>query len=418
MRLITKTLLYYLLACFPLLALAGYFSYRLILMELNEGVDEALLKAKIHIEKTAKLVAEPLKVNLNELDQLTLAAPDKKETFFADTVIFDSLENENVKYRVITGYFLSKGQNYRVQLVKETIEEEELLECLLTTFLIIGAFLLFVFFMLSWFLSKTLWRPFYRSLEKLNQFELNNQLAQNFDAADTAEFHQLNTALNKVTAKMHEDFSQQKEFTENASHEMQTPLAIIKANVSLLIQSPNLMSDEMQLVQTIDDTAKKLSALNRALLTLTKIENRQFTGLHAVDLRSALDDSLLHFNDFIVAKNIEVKIASPTPLQVKINKDLMIILVNNLIQNAIKHNFSGGCIDVLILNNTLTVTNSGPENSLTETEVFVRFKKHTNSKDSLGLGLAIVKSICKVYNVQINYAYALKMHRFELKFKI
>ena len=290
------------------------------------------------------------------------------------------------------------------------------MEGLLSAFGILVSFLVCAFFIVNWLLSKTLWKPFYKTLAELNNYDIKRHEHYRFEATTTNEFNQLNVALNKMTEKIYSDFLQQKEFTENASHEMQTPLAVVKANISLLMQSPNLKEDEMNQLQTVENTIKKLSTLNKTLLLLTKIENNQFQENSIVNLKETIAKVLGNYSDLIGAKQIQLEINLESDLKIKANPLLADILVSNLFQNAIRHNHEGGRIIVSIIGNTMQILNSGEPLTIDKEDLFTRFKKNDASKDSLGLGLSIVKSITDTYNYKIIYNYENSLHNFIISF--
>ena len=259
-----------------------------------------------------------------------------------------------------------------------------------------------------------LWKPFYNTLTKLNAYDIKNHEHLAFSKENILEFQQLNNALTKMTDKIYLDYLQQKEFTENASHEMQTPLAIIKANLTLLMQSSNLSESEMNHLQTIENTTKKMASLNKALILLSKIENNQFKENEAVNLISIINKTVANYIDLIEIKNIQLKLNLQNDLQITINPTLAEILLSNLVQNAIKHNVNRGVITIELIQNKLIISNSGEALTINPTELFTRFKKDDASKDSLGLGLAIVKSICNICHLKIDYSYSNNLHTFSL----
>lgn len=419
MKLISKTIFYYLLISFPLLFIAGLFSYFLIRSEVRVGTDESLLKDQIHSEQLINSFKEPRVVYLS-LDSLSYILPTN-ETLLSHTytnkLIYDKLEQEELNFRTLTSYYTSNNQTYQIVVSKATMEEDELMEGLFSAFAVIIVFLLLGFFLVNFILSKTLWKPFYKTLTTLNQYDVKYHTATHFAEESVKEFNQLNSALNKMTDKIYEDFIQQKEFTENASHEMQTPLAVVKANISLLMQSPNLKEEEMNQLQSIENTIKKLSALNKALILLSKIENNQFNENTSVNLKEKIEAAIENYQDLIQTKNIKIDIRLDNDLIIQINPTLADVLITNLLQNAIRHNYDGGIITISIHNHKLSISNSGEPLSISENELFVRFKKNDASKDSLGLGLSIIKSITSLYNIDLQYSYLYKMHTFALNFK-
>ncbi len=418
MKLITKTIFYYLLISLPLLIIAGICGYYLINKELRDGTDEALWKEKINAEKQVQSLSETKTIYLS-YDSLSTIIPvsfSNTGYFFSDTVIYDRYEEENLNYRVLKQYYTSNNQNYLITVAKPTLEDDELKEGLLSAFVLIIGFLLAAFFIVNWLLSKTLWKPFYKTIYQLNTYDIKNHTLTNFESSSTKEFQQLNETINQMTEKINHDFIQQKEFTENASHEMQTPLAIIKANISLLLQSPNIKEAEMNQLQAIDNTTKKLAALNKALLLLSKIENQQFKDDTQINLAHTINKVLVNYEAVIESKNITFHKEMDELTVLTCNQSLLDILITNLIQNAIRHNRENGDIIISTQLDSLTIANTGAPLAINESDLFIRFKKNENSHESLGLGLSIVQSIAKLYHYNINYSYINNLHTFTLNF--
>jgi len=418
MRLISKTIIYYSLVSIPLLLLAGYFSYYQIDNALADETDESLLKESNQAEQLIVDIDNDQIIYLN-YDSLSFIIPGVKESHllsYSDTSIFDIDEKEVVNYRVYKNTIKKNDKNYLIVIQKSTLDKEDLQESLFLVFALIICFLVSSFFIVNWILTKTLWKPFYKTLFKLNTFDIKNNYNISFDLSTTFEFNQLNLELNKMVEKLEFEFLQQKEFTENASHEMQTPLAIIKTNVSSLMQSNRLNILEISQLQSIENTIKKLSSLNKTLLLLTKIENNQFKENKVINVNDIILNSLEQQADFIKLKNIKIHYDSEPDLLVNMNPMLADVLISNLIRNAIRHNFENGDINISFNENTLIVSNSGELITINQNEMFLRFKKNDSSKDSLGLGLSIVKSILDLYNFTISYSYINSMHIFSVEF--
>ncbi len=418
MRLISKTIFYYLIISIPLLLLAGLFSYYHIGNTLAEETDESLFKESSQAEKLIVDFGNDQIIYLN-YDSLSFIKPGVNDSHlhsYSDTSIFDTEEEEFVNYRVYKNTIKKKDKNYLIVIQKSTLDKEDLQKSLFIVFALIICFLVSAFFIVNWVLSKTLWKPFYKTLFKLNAFDIKKNHNITFDLSNTFEFNQLNVELNKMVEKLQIDFLQQKEFTENASHEMQTPLAIIKTNVSALMQSENLNVLEINQLQAIENTVKKLSSLNKTLLLLTKIENNQFTENKVINMGYIIFISLEQQADFIKLKKITVHTELTPNLLVNMNPMLADVLISNLIRNAIRHNFDEGIINISCNEKGIFISNSGEPITINQNEMFVRFKKNDSSKDSLGLGLSIVNSILDLYNFKITYSYINSMHVFEISF--
>ena len=330
--------------------------------------------------------------------------------------MYDRYEEENLNYRLLKQYHVSNNQNYLITIAKPTLEEDELKEGLLSAFILMIGFLLVAFFIVNWLLSKTLWKPFYKTIDQLNTYDIKKHSITNFESSSTKEFQQLNETINQMTEKINRDFVQQKEFTENASHEMQTPLAVIKANISLLLQSDNIKEVEMSQLQAIDNTTKKLTSLNKALLLLSKIENQQFKDDTSVNLKETLLKIIDNYEVLIESKSITLQKQVIETIILNCNQSLLEILITNLIQNAIRHNTSNGDIIITTSVNSLTIANTGEPLTINESELFTRFKKNENSHESVGLGLSIVQSIANLYHFKIEYNYVNHLHTFTIIF--
>lgn len=422
MKLLNKTIFYYLLVSLPLLVIAGCISYYMMRSDVKEGTDESLWMEKINISKKIRTFKEPHNEILSQdgLSSITVVNSKDKGYAFSDTLIFEPDEEdgagEYVNYRLLKAYFEHNGTNYLITLDKPTLEEESLVEGLITTLLVVFAFLMLAFFVVSWLLSKILWKPFYKTVDALENYDLKNAASLNLNATDTEEFSKLNDALSKMTDKIYNDYLHQKEFTENAAHEMQTPLAVIKARLDLLIQSPHLKEEEMNQLQAIISSVSKLGALNKALLLLAKIENDQFKDVSAISIPKTIEKVLGNYEDQIDSKNITLKKQFNADCTVIMNGVLCDVLVSNLVQNAIRHNIEGGEIEIELTHNSLFISNTGNALNIKPEELFIRFKKNDASKESLGLGLSIVKGITDLYGININYAFSEGKHRFTLVF--
>lgn len=418
MKLINKAILQYLLVSVPLIICAIIISFVLIRKELRDGADETLLDEKIK----AELILPRLKTRETVYLSADSIARIESVTFHADTIIYQDTaifnlhENELIAARQLKAFVNTNGQTHLISLYKSQLEEDELLEAITITIGLIFLFLMIAFLTVTLLLSEKNWKSFYSTLGQLKQYDLSKPETIQLDKSKIKEFEELNAVLSSLLAKLHKDFRNQKEFTENASHELQTPLAIIKANINLLIQSSNLGEDDMEQIQAIENTVQRISSLNKTLLLLSKIENQQFIEKTDVDITNIIENLLSRFAHQLNAKHLEVYKQLSESTIVEINKELAEILISNLIQNAIKHNVKGGEIHIKCGVNFMEISNSGLQQPLAEHLLFRRFYKGSISSDSNGLGLAIVKSIVDISNITIQYYFTAEKHTFQLLF--
>jgi signal transduction histidine kinase len=252
-------------------------------------------------------------------------------------------------------------------------------------------------------------------LEQLKKYKIDDSPIT-FDSASIKEFSELNNVLTVMTEKIHADYINQKQFIENASHEIQTPLAVIKSKIELLIQSATISESDMQIIQSVYNASNKLSALNKALLLLSKIENYQFKDVEEIQFKTLIEKTLGHFEDIISLKNISIKKNYQSLPSHKMNPILTDILISNLFQNAIRHNINGGSITVQLEERSIIISNTSASSITNTDELFQRFKKNEASAESIGLGLAIVKEICDTNAIQIIYDCKESIHTIKLRF--
>lgn len=418
MKLLAKTSWYYLLFSIPVLMGAGFICYYLITSEVRNSNNELLLKRKSEIEKLLlrnDSVSLQMIVQSNEAIIYPVKATVTADVF-TDTLIFDVQENEMAPHRMLSTYIKTGNTTWLVHVWRSTLEFEELFEGIITALLIILVFLFIIFFTINWWISHTLWKPFYKTLEAIQNFNPGNDTLPSLQKASVKEFIDLNNAASSMMEKMSSDFKNQKQFTENAAHEMQTPLAVIKAKIDLLIQSEKLGISETDLIADIDNATSRLSRLNKALLLLSKIENRQFIEKEKIMISKMIDDSLIFFSDHISAKQINITKSYFSKGTIEMNADLCAILINNLLQNAIRHNVEKGSINITLNDNELVIANTGNLSAHADEFIFRRFQKNSTSNDSIGLGLAIAKEIANSASLKLNYRYSNNLHCFSLKF--
>ncbi|MEN9440455.1 MAG: hypothetical protein RLZ33_531 [Bacteroidota bacterium] len=416
MKLLQKTTLYYLIISIPLIGFATLLSYFVIKAELKNGSKEILYTNFYNAKKIIRSFDFPQSIVLSSdgYSKIKLVNTSLEKSLLKDTLIYDPIEKEQVEYTILRGFYRYNKHNYQIDIFESNIEEEELLEGLWAGFGILLLFLGIGFLVVNWIISKTLWKPFYSTIQQLSNYQIQEHKQFQLNSATTLEFEQLNTALNAMTNKLYSDFIQHKEFAENASHEMQTPLAIIKANLSVLMQAQNLTETEMNAIESIENTVKKMSSLNRTLLLLTKIENKQFTDQKSINLADLIKHQLANYSEQIDAKDITLHIDFQNSIYREMNPTLADILVSNLIHNAIRHNVIGGQLSIVSDANGFSISNTGDRLPFPSTEMFFRFRKSNVSSESIGLGLSLVKSIAETYNMNIHYAFSEQVHTFKL----
>ncbi len=339
---------------------------------------------------------------------------DSVKRKFSNIRLHNGHHHDHVAYREISFPININGKLYRASVTKSEEEMEDLSELIAIITIGIIILLLLILFITNRVLLRRLWLPFYNTLDSIKEFNLTNKKNVAIEKTKIEEFDNLNIAVNSMQIRILKDYETMKNFADNASHEMQTPLAILNSKLDLMIQEPNLNESQTKQLQSMYDAMSRLTKLNQSLLLLTKIENNQFNKAAPLRLDILINEKLSQLEDLIAAKHLHLH----TDLkETTVNMDdyLADILLNNLLGNAIRHNNDNGSINISLNNNELKISNSGASFSLDDNNIFDRFKKGQNS-EGIGLGLAIVKQICDNYGFSISYSYEANEHNFLIQF--
>jgi signal transduction histidine kinase len=261
-----------------------------------------------------------------------------------------------------------------------------------------------------------LWDPFYHTLSQLSSYSISKKKSIQFKNTDINEFHELNTGVQRLLNRVEKDYNRLKQFTENASHEIQTPLSVIQNQIELLIQDKNLSEAQRKRLGEINKMGGRLSRLNSALLLLTKIENQQFSQQRQVNVTELLQELLAQYRELANAKDVTMSVELEPEVSLKVNPDLVEMLFRNLLSNAVKHNYKGGLINLRLTNKRLTIINTGAEPEQELSKLFNRFQKGSDDSESLGLGLSIVQTVATSSNYEIDYQFADKEHQIIISF--
>jgi signal transduction histidine kinase len=265
--------------------------------------------------------------------------------------------------------------------------------------------------------SRLVWGDFYDTVGKISSYDLNSHEDFALQDSDVREFTDLNRVLKTMTERIKNDYLNLKEYTENASHEIQTPLAIIHSKLELLLQSGEMNEKQYKALADAYEASIRLSKYNSTLILLAKIENKQFPESRMVKPEAIINNLLDNLEDLIRDKRIEVTRHMQPDVSVLMNPQLAEMLIVNLVKNAVRHNVKGGKLIVEVNENFLQIANTGPEMPVDENLLFKRFYKSSSSPESLGLGLAIVQKICTLYGFEVGYRFVDGLHTLKVSFK-
>lgn len=390
-------------------AICYYFLIQSVLItQLDKDLKVEELEIKDFIKENNRL-PDPTNYK-DEQEEFIPSGNQKADRRYTSVDIFNKEHHEDVSYRQLQFPVLIAANQYKILIRKSQEETDDLIQLIVIITLGILVILLVTLFLINRFLLNKLWKPFNSTLQQIKQFNLSGKEKVQLEQSDINEFTELNDAVRIMTGRVSRDYDEIKSFTENASHEIQTPLAIIKSKLELLSQSENLKEDQMNSIQSVYEATNRLSKLNQSLILLTKIDNQQFRESEEVNISSLINKHLNNYEELIAAKFISIKKNIEDNVKMNMNEALAEILISNLITNAIKHNIDKGIIEITLTNNHLLISNTGLPLKIDPSELFERFKKDKVSSESLGLGLSIVKKICERYSYGIKYIYSDTLH--------
>jgi two-component system, OmpR family, sensor histidine kinase QseC len=404
MKLLIQIFRYQILASLLVLLMGAGLFYISVRYLIDEEVNKELLSSQIKVSWQMRNI-DTLPVYILQLgDSLQLdAVPFPGNTVLRERSLFNRFENEYQPYRQLIFYERVEGQWYRVTISKLLQQRQQLMDAVVMTVTFIVALLLVSLLLLNGWLSERVWRPFYKTLGALDRYQLEQHEALRFPKEKTLEFDQLNQSVNQLTERVATTYQNLKEFTENAAHEIQTPLAVIISKIEGLFQDETLAETQLIALSEISEAATRLSKLNQALLLLTKIENRQFlAGNEPVNFMPIIMRKLRDLEDLIDQREISVS-TELVPTGPVMHPGLAEILVNNLLTNAMRHNVEKGRIAITLVPGKLTVRNTGNAITGNPEQFFERFRKDCTQSASLGLGLALAKTICQVNGLTLTY---------------
>ncbi len=339
----------------------------------------------------------------------------KQDSLFY-TSYYENQDEEYEPYRELNTPILIENKPYTFSARTNLLESEDLITGIAILFIIIFILLLLGLFFINKRLSLFLWKPFYQTLHQIEDFEIDRNNKPVFFDSDIEEFNRLNSSIDKLIEKNVIIYNNQREFVENAAHELQTPIAVFKAKMDTLIQRSDITQGQSEILTLLNNTVSRLNRLNKNLLLLSRIDKNQFDKTEIFSIKELIKNQLVFFMEQAEQKKIEIKINLQNDFTINANIGLTEILVNNLLLNAIQHNIKNGEIFISLSKQKLIVTNTGKADELNKEKLFSRFSKSHSSKQGNGLGLAIVKSIADVNNWTIAYSYSKNLHSFLLQF--
>ena len=420
-KLLNKTLLYYCSFAVVLLVVVTPITYWVMQSLQLEDVNESIaLRKNEFMQRSQWNNLSPEEIEAwNRFNRDIKLLPDTvtapMETI-VEQVFYDTLDVEWEPYHVwYQRVPVAEGEAI-LMVRKDLIEAEDIFTGAATVILSTLVALLIGFLILTRIIAARLWRPFYQSLEVLRGFDISEGQHPELASSRIAEFAELKAVLDGLISHSISRFRKEQEFTQNASHELQTPLAVFRSKLDLLLQNESLTEDQAKLVHELYDAANRLLRINKNLLLLAKMENTAYERTEVIDMAALVRETLPYFEEQAQEKSLTIDQQLYETTTVSGNRGLVEVLVNNLLMNAIRHNRAGGAIQIELTQTSLRISNTGATEALDAEHVFERFAKTSRHAHSAGLGLAISRKIARLHEWELSYQFEEQQHVFLLHF--
>ena len=332
---------------------------------------------------------------------------------YQDTMVYIAEKKETEPARILTTIFRNDaGQYYELSVSTPTIEKQDLRESIF--YLLIGLFVILLVTILIiniWVFYRSM-KPFYVLLHWLGDYRLGQTHKPLYNPTHTSEFQKLNDTVIRFAQHSEEVFQQQKQFIGNASHEIQTPLAVCRNRLEMLMEDETLTEQQLGEIIKTYETLEYVSKLNKSLLLLSKIDNHQYSETSKVCLNDILHSLIPDFEEVYAFKEVSLSLEENARLCADMNEVLATVLMTNLLKNAFVHNVEDGSIRITINRDSICFSNTGTLVALDEKRVFERFYQGNKKEGSTGLGLAIANAVCRQFKLELKYVFKDGMHQF------
>lgn len=420
MKLFNRSLQFISISILLILGIWGLVFYASLLDEIYDSLDDGLENYKMLIIQKAQEDSTVLSKNTFNESNYSIQEITREDAFqtpdkYHDTLIFTENEQDLEPFRVLTTSFELHGKYYRLLVISSMVEEDDLIEDMWQLLIWLFLSLLVCILLVNNLVLRKLWKPFYHALGYLKNFRLENPVRFSPVRTRTKEFNDLQNAVESLTNRTLQTYQQQKQFTENASHELQTPIAIAINKLELLLEKDSFQEEDYTQISKVLESLEGIKRLNQSLLLLTRIENGQYLNNCPTAMLDITQKCIRDFEDLWQYKNLKVELQSNGNPVLNMDPALAQILVSNLLKNAILHTLPGGQISISVEPDKISIRNPGSKQALDAEKIFSRFYKASAQKSGTGLGLAIVKAISHLYRFTVQYHFD-GMHVFEVHF--
>lgn len=421
MKVLNYTTSYFAIFLLLIISIWAALFYYSMLDEIYDSIDDGLDNQKGLVIEKATFDSSILHKSSFDENDFAVAPIDRiiAQNFrdkYSDTTMYMQNEKDFEPVRLLTTVFRQGDHYYRLQVATSMVEEDDLMKALFYSVVWLYAGLVITILLINNLLLKKIWAPFYQLIKQVNAFRLEQM--ENITTRKTKidEFNLLNQTVHGLLQHNIDAYSAQKQFIENVSHELQTPLSITINKIESLAENNNVTAEQASLINTALENLDRLARMNKTLLLLFKIENNLFAGRELVNVNTLAKQITADFSELLEYNQLSLTIEENASLEVEADANLFRIMLTNLLKNAITHNYPGGIVKIKIDKEAFAIQNTSHNGPLPRETLFSRSKNLPPAPGSTGLGLAIIKAISDKYGFHIHYTFSQAQHVFSLEF--
>ncbi len=421
MRLLTRTTYYFFI--FSILAMIGagvvfYFSIRALVYN---QIDDSLITEKTIIQdqlEETDTIPDFAATFGHLIEVKLLDTKSASSQTIKDTDLYDIKSGTYLPFRQISVVGTThRNTGYSIKIYQVLNENQELLDRIGLGMSLLFLTLLALSIIVNYLISKEIFKPFFNAVSEAARFNVQSDKPLELIDTTISEFSQLNRVIDQMTKKIRTDYLNLKEYNENFSHEIQTPLAVIRSKLDLLMQNENLNEESINTIKSINEATSRLFKLNQGLLFISKIENLQFRETREISIRDIVETWFKNYDEIMKLKGINVELDISDDGIINMNDVLADVLISNLLSNAVRYNINSGFIRCHLNSRFLTISNSGLPLEVDPELLFNRFRKGTGNIQSVGLGLSIVRKIADYFKMKISYTCSGTVHELKLEYR-
>ena len=337
---------------------------------------------------------------------------------YSDAEAFLKSQEDFASSRVRTQIFVDKdGQYFEISVSLPTFEQETLIDHVLWWTGVLFVVLLVTLLAIGVLVVDYNMRPLKAILKWIDDYVPGHARGEIPSDTDVLEFRKLADSVREAVDRFEHEYEERRIFIGNASHELQTPLAVCINRLEMMLDRPDLSRELADELVRMHRSLQHLVRLNKTMLLLAKIENDRFPDRSEIDMADMISDSVSLHDEVYAHKGITSLVVREGVPVVEMNEQMASVLVGNLVKNAYVHSPEGSVVEVTLSPDGFHISNPGVQ-SLDRDKIFRRFYQPGGRKEgSTGLGLALVYSVCERNGFSIRYDFSENRHKFSVIFK-